>query len=41
MDTIEIEEGLNLLPQFEKRDGLLPVAVQESDTGTYFDVSVS
>jgi phosphoribosyl-AMP cyclohydrolase len=33
MDTIEIEEGLNLLPQFEKRDGLLPVAVQESDTG--------
>ena len=31
--TIELEEGLNLNPQFEKRGGLLPVAVQESATG--------
>ena len=30
---IELEEGLTLNPQFEKRGGLLPVAVQESSTG--------
>lgn len=29
----EIEEGLRLLPQFAKRGGLLPVAVQETATG--------
>ena len=29
----EIEEGVRLLPQFTKRGGLLPVAVQESKTG--------
>lgn len=31
--TIELEEGLKLNPQFEKRGGLLPVAVQETSTG--------
>ncbi|TCI94146.1 phosphoribosyl-AMP cyclohydrolase [Tenacibaculum sp. M341] len=31
--TIELEEGLKLNPQFEKRGGLLPVAVQETNTG--------
>jgi len=30
---IELEEGLKLAPQFEKRNGLLPVAVQETTTG--------
>jgi len=29
----ELEEGLNLNPQFTKRGGLLPVAVQETSTG--------
>ena len=28
--TIELEEGLRLNPQFEKRGGIIPVAVQES-----------
>ncbi|WP_109832636.1 phosphoribosyl-AMP cyclohydrolase [Reichenbachiella versicolor] len=31
--TEELEEGLDLLLQFEKRGGLLPVAVQETATG--------
>ena len=30
---IELEEGLELTPQFTKRGGLLPVAVQETSTG--------
>lgn len=30
---IELEEGLRLAPQFSKRGGLLPVAVQETSTG--------
>ncbi|OJJ15025.1 phosphoribosyl-AMP cyclohydrolase [marine bacterium AO1-C] len=30
---IELEEGLKLTPQFAKRGGLLPVAVQETSTG--------
>ena len=30
---VELEEGLQLNPQFEKRNGLLPVAVQETSTG--------
>nr|WP_299382221.1 phosphoribosyl-AMP cyclohydrolase [Allomuricauda sp.] len=30
---IELEEGLNLNPQFIKRGGLLPVAVQETSSG--------
>ena len=30
---IALEEGLNLNPQFDKRGGLLPVAVQETSTG--------
>jgi len=30
---IELEEGLKLNPQFAKRNGLLPVAVQETVTG--------
>jgi len=30
---LDIEENLSLNPQFEKRGGLLPVAVQESSTG--------
>ncbi|GAB1856507.1 phosphoribosyl-AMP cyclohydrolase [Flavobacteriaceae bacterium MHTCC 0001] len=29
----ELEEGLSLNPQFAKRKGILPVAVQESSTG--------
>lgn len=29
----DIEEGTRLMPQFAKRKGLLPVAVQESKTG--------
>lgn len=29
----ELEEGLGLNPQFAKRGGLLPVAVQETSTG--------
>ena len=33
LKIIEIEEGLDLMPQFHKRDGLLPVAVQETVTG--------
>ena len=28
-----IEEGIRLMPQFAKRGGLLPVAVQETETG--------
>lgn len=28
-----IEEGFEFLPQFKKRNGLLPVAVQETSTG--------
>lgn len=32
-DINELEEGLLLKPQFNKRDGLLPVAVQETSTG--------
>ncbi len=31
--TNELEEGLALAPQFDKRGGLLPVAVQETATG--------
>lgn len=32
--TLEkLEEGCQLIPQFEKRGGLLPVAVQETKTG--------
>ncbi|MEM8926721.1 MAG: phosphoribosyl-AMP cyclohydrolase [Bacteroidota bacterium] len=31
--VIELEEGLRLNPQFAKRGGLLPVAVQETSTG--------
>lgn len=31
--VIELEEGLRLKPQFAKRGGLLPVAVQETSTG--------
>ncbi|WP_422104688.1 phosphoribosyl-AMP cyclohydrolase [Winogradskyella sp.] len=30
---IELEEGLELNPQFAKRQGILPVAVQETATG--------
>ena len=30
---IELEEGLKLNPQFSKRGGFLPVAVQETSTG--------
>ena len=30
---IELEEGQKLNPQFDKRGGLLPVAVQETSTG--------
>ena len=33
LKIIELEEGLDLMPQFHKRDGLLPVAVQETATG--------
>lgn len=36
MNTIDekiIEETTNLMPQFEKRGGILPVAVQETSTG--------
>ena len=34
MDTQNnIEEGTRLMPQFEKRGGLLPVAVQDTSTG--------
>jgi phosphoribosyl-AMP cyclohydrolase len=29
----ELEEGLQLTPQFDKRGGLLPVAVQETSSG--------
>ncbi|MEM9299765.1 MAG: phosphoribosyl-AMP cyclohydrolase [Bacteroidota bacterium] len=31
--AIDLEEGLQFRPQFDKRGGLLPVAVQEIDTG--------
>ena len=31
--TNNIEEGIRLMPQFAKRGGLLPVAVQETATG--------
>ena len=30
---VELEEGLKFTPQFEKRGGLLPVAVQETSSG--------
>ncbi|NRB46743.1 MAG: phosphoribosyl-AMP cyclohydrolase [Saprospiraceae bacterium] len=30
--AVELEEGLSLNPQFHKRGGLLPVAVQETST---------
>lgn len=33
IDDIVLEEGELLLPQFAKRGGLLPVAVQETKTG--------
>jgi len=33
LDTLALEEGLQFAPQFEKRGGLLPVAVQETSTG--------
>jgi phosphoribosyl-AMP cyclohydrolase len=33
MTTQELEEPIQILPQFEKRGGILPVAVQESKTG--------
>ncbi|WP_462248438.1 phosphoribosyl-AMP cyclohydrolase [Ekhidna sp.] len=32
-ELIELEEGLQFTPNFDKRGGLLPVAVQESDSG--------
>ena len=32
-NKIDLEEGTELLLQFEKREGLLPVAVQEHQTG--------
>lgn len=31
--VVELEEGLSFTPQFQKRGGLLPVAVQETKTG--------
>ena len=31
--AIELEEGLQFTPQFDKRGGLLPVAVQDIETG--------
>lgn len=31
--AVELEEGLQFTPQFDKRGGLLPVAVQEMSTG--------
>lgn len=31
--VIELEEGIQFAPQFKKRGGLLPVAVQETSTG--------
>lgn len=31
--TIELEEGMEFTPQFAKRGGLLPVAVQETSSG--------
>lgn len=31
--TVDLEEGLKSMLQFDKRGGLLPVAVQESSTG--------
>lgn len=31
--TIALEEGIQFDPQFEKRGGLLPVAVQETNSG--------
>ena len=31
--AIDLEEGLQFSPQFDKRGGLLPVAVQEIETG--------
>ena len=31
--AVELEEGIELMPQFDKRGGLLPVAVQETDSG--------
>lgn len=33
MNSAELEETVNLQLQFEKRGGLLPVAVQETQTG--------
>lgn len=32
-EKIDIEETERICPQFQKRDGILPVAVQESSTG--------
>lgn len=31
--VVELKGGLNFTPQFQKRGGLLPVAVQETKTG--------
>ena len=31
--AVELEEGFQFTPQFDKRGGLLPVAVQETETG--------
>ncbi|MEM8508133.1 MAG: phosphoribosyl-AMP cyclohydrolase [Bacteroidota bacterium] len=31
--AIALEEGIEFTPQFDKRGGLLPVAVQETDSG--------
>lgn len=33
MNTAELEETTVIIPQFKKRGGLLPVAVQETSTG--------
>ena len=33
MTTLELEETTTLNPQFEKRNGILPVTVQEMSTG--------
>ena len=31
--ALELEEGIEFTPQFDKRGGLLPVAVQETESG--------
>jgi len=31
--VVDLEEGMEFTPQFDKRGGLLPVAVQETDSG--------